>query len=158
MKKIVLLLIVFVNGCAILNTGDTTKPAELSKATAQLEAGDKTGAAATFTTITDSSAVPGVTDEALFRLALLSLRPATEKDGNAQALQLLKRLKKEYPDSRWTVQAGQLADTLASVEELRRQNRSLKKSNQSLVNEINELNRNIKQLKQLDKDLEKARH
>jgi hypothetical protein len=158
MKKILLLmLLVYVNGCAILKTGDGMHR-ELARATALLEAGDRAGAAVGFAAISDSSGVPGVTDEALFRLALLSVRPATEKEGNAQALQLLKRLKKEYPASRWTAQSGQLADMLAGVEELRRQNRILKNQNQSLGKEVNELNRNIKQLKRLDQELEKQRH
>jgi len=156
-----LLLLVCLNGCALLKTDEgmrhSHQPADLAQATALLEAGDRAGATVAFAAISDSSGVPGVTDEALFRLALLSLHPATDKEGNALALQLLKRLKKEYPDSRWTAQSGQLADMLAGVEELRRQNRSLKKNNQSLVNEVNELNRNIKQLKRLDQELEKAR-
>jgi hypothetical protein len=158
MKKIVLLLfIIYVNGCAVLKTG-AGMHRELAKATALLDAGDRSGATVAFAAISDSSGVPGVTDEALFRLALLSLRPATEKEGNAQILQLLKRLKKEYPSSRWTAQSGQLADMLAGVEELRRQNRNLKNQNQSLGKEVNELNRNINQLKRLDQELEKARH
>jgi peptidoglycan hydrolase CwlO-like protein len=156
-KTILLLLLVYVNGCAVLKTGDGMHR-ELAQATALLDAGDRAGAAVAFAAISDSRGVPGVTDEALFRLALLSLRPAAEKEGNPQALQLLKRLKKEYPASRWTAQSVQLADMLAGVEELRRQIRSLKNQNQSLGKEVNELNRNIQQLKQLDQELEKARH
>jgi FtsZ-binding cell division protein ZapB len=159
MKKIIpLLLLVCLNGCSTLKTGESLQPVTLAKATQLLEAGDRPGAAAAFTAVTEGSKEPGVTDEALFQLALLSLRPATDKDGNAQSLLLLKRLKKEYPNSRWAAQSAQLADMLAGIEELKRQNRSLKKSNQSLTNEVNELNRNIKQLKKLDQELEKARH
>ena len=162
MKRIaLLLLLVYVTGCALLKTDEgmhhSPQPADLAQATALLEAGDRAGAAVAFAAISDSSGVPGVTDEALFRLALLSLRPATDREGNTQALQLLKRLKKEYPASRWTAQSKQLADMLAGVEELRRQVKSLKSHNQSLGNEVNELNRSIKQLKRLDQELEKAR-
>jgi outer membrane protein assembly factor BamD (BamD/ComL family) len=159
MKTIVLILLLLcVSGCSTMKTGDSTQPAALTRATQLLEAGDKPGATAAFNAVTESSKEPGVADEALFQLALLSLHPANDKDGNAQALQLLKKLKKEYPNSRWAAQSAQLADMLAGIEELRRQNRSLKKSNQSLTNEVNELNRNIKQLKRLDQELEKARH
>src|SRR5262249_9619927 len=103
MKTIIPLLLLFcINGCASLKSNEGTQPATLSRATQLLEAGDKPGATAAFTAVTESSKVQGVTDEALFQLALLSLRPATDREGNAQALQLLKRLKKEYPNSRWT--------------------------------------------------------
>jgi dGTP triphosphohydrolase len=131
--------------------------ATLDQATALLDAGDRRGAIRAFTAICDSSGVPGVTDEALYQLALVSLRPVTDREGNAQGLQLLKRLKKEYPASRWAERSGPLVELLVSSEELRRQNKNLKSQNQSLNNEVSELHRNIKKLKRLDQELEKER-
>lgn len=162
MTKIVpFILLVLLNGCAVLSPGDGgiigrfSQSRELSRATGLLESGDRGEAARVLSAICNSSGVPGVTDEALFRLALLSLRPVTDREGDLHALQLLKRLKKEYPASPWTAQAGQLTEMLATVEEMRRQNRNLKTLNQSLTNEVNELNNSIEQLKRLDLELEK---
>jgi peptidoglycan hydrolase CwlO-like protein len=81
----------------------------------------------------------------------------TDPGSNLHAINLLKRLKKEYPASRWTVQSGQLTELLSGVEDLRRQIKSLKSQNQNLGSEVNELNRNIEKLKQLDQELEKKR-
>jgi len=164
MKKIVLLiLLLFVlNGCATLKIGDGgivnrfNQSRELARATKMLEAGDRDGAVKALADICDSGGVAGVTDEALFRLALLSIHPAVEREGNLPALQLLKRLKKEYPASSWTVQSGQLIELLAGFEELRRQNRSLKSLNQSLSSENSELKNSIEQLKRLELELEKT--
>jgi cell division protein FtsB len=162
MTRIVLLmLIVFYSGCATQKSGDGgilsgyKLSRDLDRATLMLQSGDREGAAKALAAICDSGGVAGVTDEALFRLALVSLRPATAKDGNQQSLQLLKRLKKEYPASRWTEQSGPLVEMLAGIEELRRQNRNYKNLNQSLNSEIKELNHNIDKLKRLDLELEK---
>jgi hypothetical protein len=129
----------------------------LARANELLKSGDKAGAARELTAVTDAEGVTGITDEALFRLALLNIHPAADPSGNLHSLNLLKRLKREYPASRWTVQSGQLIELLTGVEELRRQVRSLKSQNQTLGSEVNELNRNIEQLKQLDQELEKRR-
>jgi len=165
MTRIVLLtiLLLAVCGCASLQRGEEklvkhfTQSKNLSEAKTMLETGDRSGAVKALTAVTEAGDIPGVTDEALFMLALLSLRPGVEPDGNLQSLQLLKRLKTEYPASLWTTQSRQLLELLPGVEEMRRQVRTLKNSNQSLNNEVNELNRNIDQLKQLDQELEKKR-
>ena len=156
------LLLLVLCSCASLpggfNTAQSFSPARnLARANELLASGDKAGAVSELTTVTSVKGIAGITDEALFRLALLTIHPAAEGNGNPQALNLLKRLKKEYPASRWTVQSGQLLDLLAGAEELRRQVKSLKSQNQTLVSEVNELNRNIEQLKQLDQELEKRR-
>lgn len=171
MKATILLtaLLLFLSGCASfpgLEGALQRSPQSKSLARAQelLESGDRSGAVRELTAVTDARGVPGVTDEALFRLALLTVHPAADTNGNLSALNLLKRLKREYPASRWTVQSGQLLELLAGAEELQRQvkslksqNQSLKSQNQALGSEINELNRNINQLKQLDQELEKRR-
>jgi hypothetical protein len=155
-------LLLFLCGCASFPGWDGgmqrfTQSRNLARANALLESGDKAGAARELSAVADAAGVAGVTDEALFRLALLTIHPVADSGGNLHAINLLKRMKKEYPASRWTVQSGQLLELLSGVEELRRQVKSLKSQNQTLGSEVNELNRNIEQLKQLDQELEKRR-
>lgn len=137
-----------------------TQSRSLSEAQELLEKGDTGAAAKTLAAICDAQAVSGVTDEALFRLALLSLKPSEKESSHAQ--QLLSRLQKEFPASQWSVQSAPLLELLNSSEELRRQNRSCKnlnqslsKENQALSKENKELLQNIEKLKQLDLELEK---
>jgi hypothetical protein len=130
---------------------------KLARAVELMEKGNSTAAARELSAICTSAAVPGVTDEALFRLALLSLKPTAERPVSGQAQQLLKRLRKEYPASPWTLQAAQLNDLLNLTEELKQQNRGLKATNQALAKEVSEYNKVIKQLKALDLELEQNR-
>ncbi|MBU5611996.1 hypothetical protein [Geomonas azotofigens] len=125
---------------------------QLAQADTMLREGDSHGAAHVLDGICSGPAVAGVTDEALFRLALLTLR---SKPGSAQAQQLLKRLKKEYPASPWTALAAPVSELANLLEEQRRQNKALKGTNQALSREIGELNQRIEQLKTLDQELEK---
>jgi hypothetical protein len=148
-------------GCASTKSGESggflqryTVSNKLAQATDMLAKGDTAGATKVLTAICNSSSTPGVTDEALFRLAVLSLKPTAEKPASPQGHNLLKRLKKEYPASPWTVQATPLLELIGVAEELRHQNRNFKTTNQSLTKEINELNRNLEQLKHLDLELE----
>ncbi|MBJ6798956.1 hypothetical protein [Geomonas propionica] len=155
---IVCLAALFCAGCA------TTAPSEgnfleryngsrqLTQAETLLKEGDTHGAMHLLDTVCNGPAVTGVTDEALFRLALLTLKA---KPGSAQAQHLLKRLKKEYPASQWTALAAPVTEQIGSLEEQRRQNKVLKGSNQTLSREITELNQRIEQLKTLDQELEK---
>ena len=131
---------------------------KLARATEMLAKDDPTGAAKVLAVICRGNPVPGVTDEALFRLALLLLKPGAERPASTQGRLLLKRLKTEYPASPWTVQAAPLLELISVADELRRQNRNLKGVNQSLSREIDELNQNLERLKRLDQELEqKAR-
>lgn len=158
MRKTILLILLLagLSGCASLRSGEGgvmqhySQSRKLAAAREMLAKGDRSGAARELTAVTEGGGGAGVTDEALFRLALLSLRLPGEREGNLHGLQLLRRLKKEYPASPWTVQSSHLLELLSGVEELRRQNRNLK-------GEVNELNRNIDQLKRLDQELEKQR-
>jgi len=134
-----------------------TQSRNLSKANELLQSGDRAGAVMELNAVVDAKGIAGITDEALFRLALLNIHPVADPGSNLHAINLLKRLKREYPASRWTVQSGQVLELLSGVEDLRRQIKNLKNQNQNLGSELNELNRNIDQLKQLDQDLEKKR-
>jgi hypothetical protein len=101
-------------------------------------------------------ALPGVTDEALFRLALLHLRDEGGK-GDAHAQTVLARLKKEYPRSIWTRQAAPLTAYLAGVGALRDSQRELKilrERSQSLIRDNKELRQSLERLKNLDLELE----
>ena len=96
----------------------------LASAVALLGKGDNPGAAKILEGICNGEAVPGVTDEALFRWALLSLKPSAERPASPQGHHLLRRLKKEYPSSPWTAQAAPLVELISSAEELKRQNKN----------------------------------
>jgi uncharacterized protein YceK len=101
-------------------------------------------------------ALPGVTDEALFRLALLRLRDEGGK-GDVQAQTVLTRLKKEYPRSIWTRQAAPLTTYLAGVGALRdsqRELKNLRERSQSLIRDNKELRQSLERLKDLDIELE----
>jgi len=89
----------------------------------------------------------GLTDEALFRLALLHLRD-DEGRGAARSLVLLERLKKEYPRSLWTYQSAPLTTYLVSREKDREKNILLNRENR-------ELHQSIDRLKNLDLEMEK---
>lgn len=148
-------------GCASTKPGEGTLierfsvSRQLGQAERMLKVGDASGAARELEAICDGPPVPGVTDEALFRLALLTLKPKPERPSSTQAQHLLKRLKKEYPGSQWTSLAAPIHDMVNAAEEQRRQNKTLKGTNQALSREIAELTQRIEQLKTLDQELEK---
>src|SRR6185369_10983548 len=75
--------------------------------------------------VCDAPPVIGVTDEALFRLALLHLGDEGSK-GAVRAQALLERLREEFPQSSWTHQAAPLATYLAGAKTLRDRQRELK--------------------------------
>ncbi len=152
---------VLFSGCATPGKSDTagflqrySASNRLAEAVELLSKGDAPGAAKLLDGISRGGAMPGVTDEALFRLALLSLRAGGETPASAQGRRLLRRLKKEYPASPWTLQAASLVELIGVADELKRQNRNLKGVNQSLTREIGDLNRNLERLKHLDLELE----
>ncbi len=90
---------------------------------------------------------PGVTDEALFRLALLHLDTGQGNSGIVQAQQLFERLIKEYPSSSWKNHAASLVELIGM---LNRRIRYLKGENLSLSKENKELRINIEKLKIID--------
>jgi hypothetical protein len=164
MRKVLLtILLLSLCGCASVQTSyvGPSQRHNLSKDLAEvkslIEIGYRTEAARSLSTIIEAGNYSGITDEALFLLALLDLKQAQEHDANSRSLQLLKRLAKDYPASPFTAQSRQLLEFLSGVDEMRSQVKNLKSQNQSLTNEVNELNRNIEQLKRLDQELEKKR-
>lgn len=130
---------------------------KVEPAVQKLADGDSEGAARLLKRACREKGVSRGTDEALFRLALLSLKPNRETLVSRKGRQLLKRLKKEYPSSPWTAQAAQVIELIKLVDELAGQNEDLKAAKQSLAREVEELSRSIEQSKLLDVELEKAR-
>lgn len=172
-RAILCLALSLCSGCATIKTAKTApareegKPREgnlmqryagsrqLAQAEEMLRKGDHKGAARTLAVITSGPSAPGVTDEALFRLALLSLKPGVEKLGLEKGEHLLKRLGKEYPKSPWTLLGAPVYELIEVAEEQKSQNKALKGTNQALTKEINELSQSIEQLKRLDQELER---
>lgn len=106
--------------------------------------------------VCEAQPISGVTDEALFRLALLDLRDEAGK-GVTRSLELLVRLRNEFPNSIWTHQGAPLASYLAGVKALRdrqRELKSLRELNLSLSRDNRELRQTIERLKSLDMELE----
>lgn len=122
-----------------------------------LEAGHPAAAARILRKASEGRPVPGETDEVLFRLALLSLRPNRQAPVSSRARHLLARLKREYPASPWTAQAAQLGELIRLVDELSRQNGELRAAKDSLARKVQELSESIEQSRNLEVELEKAR-
>jgi outer membrane protein assembly factor BamD (BamD/ComL family) len=98
----------------------------------------------------------GITDEALFRLALLNLKHDGGK-GIQRAQALLERLADKYPESIWTRQSAPLLNHLEEARVLRNRQRelkTLKEKNYSLDRDNKEMRQSLEQLKQLDLELE----
>jgi GGDEF domain-containing protein len=127
---------------------------QLDQAVRAIQHKDTQGAAKRLKAIVNQRDVPGVTDEALFRLALLSMNPSMERPVSERGIQLLKRLKRDFPKSSWTVQAEPLLELIDVAENLKAQSRSLSNANQSLETENRDLATKLKQLKRLDMELE----
>lgn len=128
----------------------------LAGALDQLRAGKEQQARDLLEKVVDGAPAAGVTDEALFRLALLSLKEDGDK-GLQRSQALLERLAGKYPDSIWTRQSAPLLSHLANVRALRNQQRELKtlrELNLTLSRDNRELRQILEQLKQLDLELE----
>jgi hypothetical protein len=181
------LLTTLLCGCsttkAITLIPTTPQKYKLSKAVQSLEKGNEDAAIKLLEEVSEGKGIPGVTDEALFRLSMLGIRRQNETDGMKQVLSRLERLRADYPSSSWTRMAWPLMEYIASVEaikgELRtvkvknasvarenrdlhaasqqtaREIRELQANNQSLAKENRELNQRIEKLKSLDLELER---
>lgn len=165
---VIMLFMAYLSGCATIQKSlegqrkRTAQQEKLSQAVKLIERGNTEKAAAVLTAIVAAQGVPGITDEALFRLGLLSIPSDLEREEITNALKYLERLQKEYPVSPWATQAASLTDfldvlprRLQSTTELRRQIKTLKDLNLSLTRENKEMRLNIEKLKILDLELEK---
>lgn len=160
-RAVLCLALALSTGCAATKGGEGNVvqryagSRQLAQAEDMLARGNRKGALRALKEVVGGPAVAGVTDEALFRLALLTLNPGAQKPASTQGEQLLKRLVREYPKSPWTAMAAPLNELIEVAEEQNRQNKSLKGTNQALTREVDELNRNLEKLKRLDLELEK---
>jgi len=181
MRKLatIMLFALGLNGCATLKMGDNqhifrhNQEKKLAAAVKLQKEGKLSSAVESLKALCAERGVPGVTDEALFRLSMLYLINGLDND--KEFLQLaqhyIQRLRKEYTYSSWAGMAAPVAELLSTTAELRRQmqniknqnqtlskeNQSLSKENQSLSKETQELRLSIEKLKHLDLELEQKR-
>lgn len=128
----------------------------LAAALDSLRAGREQQARDMFEHVIVAPPLGGVTDEALFRLALLHVGDDGGKD-TTRARSLLERLRNDYPNSPWTRQSAPLAAYLAGAGNPRdreREIRTLRQLNLSLSRDNKELRQSIERLKSLDLELE----
>ncbi|MFA7404701.1 MAG: hypothetical protein WC007_11930 [Pelobacteraceae bacterium] len=121
-----------------------------------LRTGNEQAARDLFEQVIEDRPRNGVTDEALFRLAVLCLRDEGSK-GAVRAQELLERLQNEFPRSIWTRQAAPLGVFLVGVKTLRDRRREvkvLKELNLSLSRDNREMRQSMERLKSLDLELE----
>jgi hypothetical protein len=127
---------------------------KLSSALQELEQGRQTAAMVILEEIVAGSSVKGVTDEALFRLSVLKLLNA-EKDESDSSIRYLERLRREYRDSAWAMQAKPLLAYLYAAADMNNQNRNLRAHNSSLSKENKELHKSLNRLKSLEVQMER---
>ncbi len=136
----------------------------LDAASSALAKGNSQKAASLLGEVCARSSVTGVTDEALFRLALLKLSE-DEPAGYEESRQLLARLKTEFPRSQWTTLSSPLAGLLNELEGLENENlrlanryrelQNIKGLNQSLIRQNRDLQQTLNRLKAADLELER---
>ena len=132
-----------IDGIQVLRTGDLRHSHDL------------------FEQVVKAPPLVGVTDEALFRLALLQLAEDEGRGGTSRTQPLLELLQKEYPQSPWTPQATILLTWLGDLKSNRERDRErishLIRENRELLRENRELRQNIERLKNIDLDIERKR-
>jgi hypothetical protein len=174
-----ILLALGLSACATLNIGDDqyifrhNQLKKLDTAVKLQKEGKLSAAVESLKALCAERGVPGVNDEALFRLSMLYLIDGLDNDKESMQLaqHYIDRLRKEYAYSSWAGMATPVAELLSTTAELRRQvqhsknqnqtlsreNQSLSKENQSLAKETQELRQSIEKLKRLDLELEQKR-
>jgi hypothetical protein len=174
MKKLLVIIIcgIGLNACVALHTLDSSllyrqnQEKKLAAAIKLQNEGKISSAVEALIALNAERGVPGVTDEALFRLTLLYLGSGLENDKDSLQLaqQNIERLRKEFPSSSWTGMVGPVAELLTTAAALRHQNQNCKtqnqtlsRENQSLSKETQDLRESIEKLKRLDLELEQKR-
>lgn len=157
MRSLVLLFALsLLSGCANIMPLLPGSQGRLAEAKARIAEGKNQEAKRILSLLAAEKPASGVTDEALFHLALLQLRD--EQEGQAAARTTLEKLSRSPSAGPWKVEGGTLLKLIRSGEEARRQTRSLKDLNHSLTKENRELRLNIERLKALDLQLEQKSH
>ncbi|MBI2353950.1 MAG: tetratricopeptide repeat protein [Deltaproteobacteria bacterium] len=161
--NVLLVLLLFSGGCGTiagkpsLMFAPPEQKRKLASALEFLRAGNEKQAREVLEQVTVAPPLGGVTDEAIFRLALLHLGDGGKDAARSRAL--LERLKGEFPASPWTHQAAPLISYLAGAKTLRdrdgRELKALRDLNLSLTRDNRELRQSIERLKSLDLELER---
>jgi uncharacterized protein YceK len=164
---IVIIALSGLSGCATIQKPDPYEQEQkrkLALARMLLEDNRISAAKEILAAMSDEKMVSGVTDEAIFRLALLNLAPGEQKIQTNKAGRNLEKLLKSSPSSPWKPHAATLKGVLDAYDlsleenaELEKTVRSLKNSNLSLGKEIRELRQDIEKLKKLDLELERKK-
>lgn len=160
---ILLLAAMLMAGCGAFVNKDlpvarslTSTERNFAAALQYLRIGNESKARESLELVVDESPLAGITDEALFRLAILNLRDENGK-GDTRARKLLERLSSGYPAGSWAHQAAPLLGYIQETANLRARTRELKNlrnQNLSLSRDNKELRQNFERLKDLDLELE----
>lgn len=121
-----------------------------------MRTGNESAARDRLESVVEEPPLIGVTDEALFRLAVFTLGDENGK-GETRARKLLERLTAEFPASGWARQAAPLLDYIRETAALRarmRELKNLRNQNLSLSRDNKGLRQSIEHLKDLDLELE----
>ncbi|MHC1698367.1 MAG: hypothetical protein AB9919_09990 [Geobacteraceae bacterium] len=173
MKRLIALSIIFagLSGCASIWSLDPNvreQQHKLTQAKKLLERNKTENAKKTLSEITAKPAVEGVTDEALFRLALLNLEAGQQKFVTYKAEKDLDIILGKFRSSSWTPHAMTVkslindyeivvlekAELDKSVRNLKNSNAALANANASLTKENSDLRQDLEKLKKLDLELE----
>jgi uncharacterized protein YceK/cell division protein FtsB len=157
-------IITGLSGCATIRKEDPNAQEQRQKlvlAKLLLESNRTEAAKKTLSEITRKPAVPGITDEAFFRLALLDLEAGQQKIATEKSGKDLVTILNKFKSSTWRAHAGTLKGlidaydiTLQEKAELDKMVKNLKNSNASLTKENTDLRQDLEKLKKLDLDLE----
>jgi uncharacterized protein YceK/cell division protein FtsB len=173
MRTFIVCIAIFtgLSGCATIRKEDPNvreQKQRLILAKLLLETNNTEAAKRTLTNITTEPPVAGVTDEALFRLALLNLEAGQQKIATDQSGKDLVTLLGKFSSGPWSAHATTLkglidayditlqekAELERTVKNLKSSNASLAKENVSLTKENLELRQDMEKLKKLDLELE----
>ncbi|MDD2335591.1 MAG: tetratricopeptide repeat protein [Geobacteraceae bacterium] len=169
MKKriICIAIIIGLSGCATIRKEDPNAHEQRQKlvlAKMLLQSNRTEAAKKTLTEITAKPAVAGITDEALFRLALLDLEAGQQKIATDKAGKALDTLLGKFRSSNWSAHATTLKGlidaydiTLQEKAELDKIIKNLKSSNASLTKENADLRQDLEKIKKLDLELERKK-
>ncbi len=143
-----------VNSTAIRTVSDGER--NFATALQYIKKGNEYSARGQLERVVNGPKLAGITDEALFRLAIFNLRDEDSK-GEANARKLLERLLREFPKSIWSYQADPLLVYIQDTANLRArllELKALRNQNLSLSRDNKELRQSIEKIKNLDLELE----
>lgn len=167
MKRILVLIVITamaLGGCATMNKADRysyEQQKKLALAKILLQSNRPAAARKTLAEISTAPPVASVTDEALFRLALLDLETDSQKTATEKSEKSLTALLTSFSSSSWSSHAIMLKNLLEAYDstvqekaELEKTIKNLKNSNTSLSKENANLRQDLEKLKKLDLELE----